>query len=185
MHRFTGWPLETWHAKERFTAKERSKWFRTTPRECRGPREDAMHDAVDENTEIQWTMMDIESTFTSEYTRGSGWTTATPGEHPTVEDSVDEDKGDGGSKVCLLCKNVFSGQSQVADEDGDAASVLDDARRFRQLCTVQYKRKADKITHEPPTQYHQDHKERRMSSAWSSMVLRGLNTESHLHREAT
>ena len=89
----------------------------------------------------------------------------------------------------MRCNDVFSEQGlllcSVGDEDGDAAPVDDDARRFRQLCTVQYKRKADKITHEPPTQYHQDQKERRMLSAWSSMVLRGLNTESHLHREAT
>ena len=56
----------------------------------------------------------------------------------------------------------------------------DDARRF--MYTVQYKRKADKITQEPLTHMrwcsetrHQDLKHLRTIDAWSSMVLRGID----------
>jgi len=165
IHSTMAWPtMMPSHAPP--TAKERSEWFRTTPLH-QVPREDA----VDENTEIQWTMEDIASTFTSEYTRGSGWTTANPGEHPTVEDSVDEDKVEppaieDGSMTEQLSIVLLKQFEKVAQQNSDIvtqlffkdrgefasqgkAQVDDDARRF--LYTVQYKRKADKITQEPLT----------------------------------
>ena len=132
---------------------------------------------------------------------------------PGIEDSMYEDKvepqptdmsrlrvahvnDDGGSNVCFLATyDVFSEQGlllcSVGDEDGDAAPVDDDARRF--LYTMQYKRKADKITQEPLTHMrwcyetrHKDLEHVRKIDAFSSMVLRGIDASRiEVRRKAT
>ena len=96
---------------------------------------------------------------------------------------------EGAMSACFVL-TMFSEQGlllcSVGDEDGDAAPVDDDARRF--LYTMQYTRKADKITQEPLThmQHHQDLKNLRTMDAWSSMVLRGLDASLiELRRKAT
>ena len=109
-------------------------------------------------------------------------------------------RGANALRPCLHCTNVFKkagdlcnmpGVEDYMDEDKvepqptdmsrpGGAHVDDDARRF--MYTVQYKRKADKITQEPLAHMrwcfetrHQDLTHLRTIDAWSSMVLRGID----------
>jgi hypothetical protein len=187
MHRFTGWPLATWHAPP--TAKEYSEYFSTTPLH-QVPREDA----VDENTKVPSTMMINGSPLTMFAKQAKLLS-----DYDDMRMAWDW-RGANALRPCLHCTNVFKkagdlcnmpGVEDYMDEDKvepqptdmfrpGGAHVDDDARRF--MYTVQYKRKADKITQEPLTHMrwcsetrHQDLKHLRTIDAWSSMVLRGID----------